>query len=174
MLAIPTYYNGIVCRSRTEAQWAFVLDEQGIAYRYEPITFFFDLIAPAHWWFTNGYLPDFWLPAHRLWLEIKPHAPNAIEYEKAALLAECTGSGVLIATGGPSQSENTVFVTALDNSVIVSTLPDGSHPQGPFWRPRLYDPRHSSLGEGAEGLTWRASRGQRRVRSLHALLPSAW
>jgi len=135
MLAIPTHYNGIVYRSRTEAQWAFVLDEHGIAYRYEPITFFFDLVAPEHWRFAAGYLPDFWLPAHRLWLEIKPHAPNAIEYEKAALLAECTGSGVLIATGGPTQSEAVLLVTALDASVIVSTLPDGSHPAQTGHRP---------------------------------------
>jgi hypothetical protein len=51
--AIPTEYNGIVYRSRTEARWARFFDLVGIIHKYE------------HKWFTNGfyqYLPDFYLP----------------------------------------------------------------------------------------------------------------
>ena len=62
MLAVPTRHYGIQYRSRTEAEWAAVLQAHTIEHQYEPITFLFDLVAPAYWRFTAGYLPDFWLP----------------------------------------------------------------------------------------------------------------
>jgi hypothetical protein len=55
-------------------------------------------------WFAVNYIPDFWLPDHKLWLEVA-HRPNQIEYRKAALLAECTGCGVLVTTRGPGIDE---------------------------------------------------------------------
>ena len=90
MLAIPTTYDGVLYRSRTEAEWAAVMTAHGIGFKYEPIAFLFDLVAPAHWRFTDAYLPDFWLPQHRLWLEVKPQAPNAIEYEKVTIIKKST------------------------------------------------------------------------------------
>jgi hypothetical protein len=132
MRAAPTRHHGVQYRSRTEAEWAAVLTAHAIPYQYEPITFLFDLVAPAHWLFTDAYLPDFWLPEHRLWLEVKPHAPNLIEYRKAALLAESTCCGVLISTGGPSQSDVMIFAKDLTTIQIVSTLPSRTHEQGPL------------------------------------------
>jgi hypothetical protein len=59
--AIPTTYKGIEFRSRLEAKWAFVFDEIGWPWEYEPI----DL---------NGYIPDFILTfAHApMLVEVKP------------------------------------------------------------------------------------------------------
>lgn len=64
--AIPTLYNGILYRSRTEARWAKFWDELGIIDRdYEPQGFVTTTGKP--------YLPDFMIKAAggRLWVEIK-------------------------------------------------------------------------------------------------------
>ena len=122
MRAVPTRYDGVEFRSRTEAQWASVLRDHDIRYQYEPIVFFFGRVAPAHWLYMDAYLPDFWLPERRLWLEVKPLAPNITEYRKAALLAECTGSSVLITAGGPIQSEDAMLVKDFSTAMTVSTL----------------------------------------------------
>ena len=61
--AIETHYNGYKFRSRLEARWAVFFDEAGIEYQYEPEGF------------TNGedcYLPDFYLPEHNTYVEVKP------------------------------------------------------------------------------------------------------
>jgi len=61
--AIETYYNGYRFRSRLEARWAFFFDAVGIRYDYEPEGFRL----------KNGmyYLPDFYLPDFKLWVEVK-------------------------------------------------------------------------------------------------------
>ena len=131
MLAVSTRYYGVQFRSRTEAEWAVVLKALGIEHEYEPMTFLFGRVAPPRWQYVDAYRPDFWRPRLRLWLEVKPHAPNWIELRKAALLAECTGSAVLISTGGPSISDVMILLTDLDTRKGVSTLTNGSQPQGP-------------------------------------------
>jgi hypothetical protein len=77
--AIETEYNGYKFRSRLEARWAVFFDTLGIEYRYEEDGF--DL---------NGtwYLPDFWLPKHNCWIEIKGQRPTEDEERKADLLAQ--------------------------------------------------------------------------------------
>lgn len=60
--ALPSYWRGTVFRSRTEARWAVFFDAIGLRWEYEPEGL--DL-APA-------YLPDFWLPDMRHWVEVKP------------------------------------------------------------------------------------------------------
>ena len=62
--AIETVYNGYRFRSRLEARWAVFFDAAGIKYEYEPEGF------------TDGdlfYLPDFYLPDHNTYVEVKPH-----------------------------------------------------------------------------------------------------
>ena len=62
--AIETVYNGYKFRSRLEARWAVFFDAAGIKYEYEPEGF------------TDGdlcYLPDFYLPDHNVYVEVKPH-----------------------------------------------------------------------------------------------------
>lgn len=61
--AISTVYRGYRFRSRTEARWAVFFNAVGLAFEYEKEGF--DL--------GDGikYLPDFWLPELKLWVEIK-------------------------------------------------------------------------------------------------------
>lgn len=75
--AIETIYNGYRFRSRLEARWAVFFDEMRVKYRYE--TEGFDLGE-------INYLPDFYLPEQKLWLEVKPEKPSKRELNKAQLL----------------------------------------------------------------------------------------
>ena len=76
MKAIPTLYNGVHFRSKLEASYAKTLDNLKIQWTYE-----------HNGYEINGvkYLPDFWLPKIRTFLEVKgPVVPGA---EKAKALA---------------------------------------------------------------------------------------
>lgn len=68
--AIETIYNGYKFRSRLEARWAVFFDAVGIKYEYEPEGF------------TDGdlcYLPDFYLPEHDTYVEVKPKREGFLE-----------------------------------------------------------------------------------------------
>jgi hypothetical protein len=79
--AIETHYNGYRFRSRLEARWAVFYDTLGVAYQYEPEGF----DTP-----TGPYLPDFYLPEQKCWVEIKGVEPTKIEVAK--LTAVCDGT----------------------------------------------------------------------------------
>jgi len=73
--AIPTYYQGVKFRSRLEASYAMALDSAGLRWAYEPEGYFIG---------DTAYLPDFWLPRIKTFLEIKgPTVPGLV---KAKLL----------------------------------------------------------------------------------------
>ena len=61
--AIETIYRGYRFRSRTEARWAVFFDAAGIEWQYE-----------AEGFELNGarYLPDFYLPELKTFIEVKP------------------------------------------------------------------------------------------------------
>ena len=61
---IPTFYNGVYMRSRTEAMCAQALDFCGIIWNYEPERFYLNEI-------DETYIPDFYLPEFDIWLEVK-------------------------------------------------------------------------------------------------------
>jgi hypothetical protein len=61
--AVPTRYAGCHFRSRLEARWAVFFDALGIRWEYEPEGY---ELPNGEW-----YLPDFWLPAIEVWLEVK-------------------------------------------------------------------------------------------------------
>ena len=63
MKPIETKYNGYRFRSRLEAKWAVFFDALGIKYLYEPEGF--ELRDGSY------YLPDFYLPELKTWVEIK-------------------------------------------------------------------------------------------------------
>lgn len=86
--AIETYYKGHRFRSRLEARWAVVFDALDVRWAYEKEGF--DL-GPA-----GKYLPDFWLPEHQCWVEIKGEQPTEAERAKASALATASGFPVVI------------------------------------------------------------------------------
>lgn len=89
--AIETVYRGYRFRSRLEARWAVFYDHLGVVWEYEKEGY--DL-GDVGW-----YLPDFWLPAQRVWIEIKPEAPTEIETERGYRLADATGHSLIIFFG---------------------------------------------------------------------------
>jgi hypothetical protein len=72
--AIPTSHNGVKFRSRLEARWAYFFDILSVPYRYE-----YEGFQLGDRW----YVPDFWLPETKTWIEIKP--PFNREYEREEL-----------------------------------------------------------------------------------------
>lgn len=92
MKSIPTEFNGITFRSRTEARWAIFMRNLGVKYDYEAEGYDLDGLH---------YLPDFWLPDLKAFLEIKPEAPNNQEMERALRLANYTKRKIFIQSGSP-------------------------------------------------------------------------
>lgn len=90
--AIPTEYNGIMYRSRTEARWAVFFHEAKVPFTYEAEGFDMDGVR---------YLPDFWLPVGKIWFEVKPFAPLPQEIRRGLDLAKATRRMVFIAPGEP-------------------------------------------------------------------------
>lgn len=68
--AIETVYNGYRFRSRLEARWAVFFDACEIPYQYEPEGFNLG---------DRRYLPDFYLPWWKCYVEIKPDNHEAIK-----------------------------------------------------------------------------------------------
>jgi hypothetical protein len=80
-------------RSRTEATWASVFNAFGAAFEYEPKTFSL----------TNSisYVPDFYLPNLRIWIEIKATIPDDKEVDRILQLAHITNCPCFIFAGQP-------------------------------------------------------------------------
>lgn len=97
---IETEYNGYRFRSRLEARWAVFFDTAGIPYEYEPEGFVL----------TDGtyYLPDFYLPWYRCYVEIKPNVKEEIDrgFDLVSKLAyekeKCIG---MLCVGLPNNSD---------------------------------------------------------------------
>ncbi|MFH9829375.1 hypothetical protein [Streptomyces bobili] len=63
---IETSYAGHRFRSRLEARWAVFFDTLRISWEYEPQGY---VVGPEG--SRRPYLPDFWLPREKLWVEVK-------------------------------------------------------------------------------------------------------
>lgn len=101
LVPIPTPHNGIMYRSRTEARWAVFFTAAEIEFQYEPEGFNLGGIK---------YLPDFWLPNFRLFVEVKPPGePSSLESEKCDRLAKASGSLVLLVRGDPGLKRGVLF-----------------------------------------------------------------
>lgn len=104
--AIETVYNHYRFRSRLEARWAVFFDTLSIPYEYEKEGYELDGVR---------YLPDFWLPEQKYFIEIKGEAPTEQEHEKALKLAQQSGHKVFLFEGAiqvPSKEDYTPFATA--------------------------------------------------------------
>ncbi len=79
MSVIQTRYANVYFRSRLEARWAVFFDALDIQWEYEK----------EGYEFSDGtrYLPDFWLPVQKRWIEIKGEIETKDEIGKASLLA---------------------------------------------------------------------------------------
>lgn len=103
MKAIQTLYKGRKFRSRLEARWACFFDALGVAWDYEPEGFEFHD--------GSRYLPDFYIPEWRTYVEIKPRLDDAKspEMEKARQvcwsLMTNTNLSVLLIIGNPWLNE---------------------------------------------------------------------
>lgn len=96
MKIIETNFDGHRFRSRTEARWAVFFKAAGIAYEYEKEGVVLD---------GDPYLPDFWLPDMKLWMEVKGDKPTAKEHSLCGRLATTSGYGVMLAVGTPKPEE---------------------------------------------------------------------
>lgn len=97
---IETHYKGCRFRSRLEARWAVFFDVLGITWEYEKEGY--DL-GEAGW-----YLPDFWLPEQKCWIEIKGQEPTRNEIDKTYEIAEHTGYVAYILCGSIPEPGSTV------------------------------------------------------------------
>jgi hypothetical protein len=88
---IETVYNGYRFRSRLEARWAVFFNTLNVRYEYESEGF--ELGDGIR------YLPDFWLPDHRCWVEIKPPGEWAYHHECLLLAQQSDCRLVLYITG---------------------------------------------------------------------------
>ena len=97
--AVPTEFRGTKYRSRLEAEWARWLHERKVNYQYESRRFKLEL---GIW-----YLPDFYLPEARTYIEVKGgmerlHKPYQLAQQ---LKRECSGKwpeeGTMLLLAGP-------------------------------------------------------------------------
>lgn len=112
ILPRPSIHAGVKFRSRLEAQWAHFFDLIGIEWSYEPQRF----TLPC-----GTYLPDFWLPAQKLWVEIKPDWPLEIETTKCRELSAKTDQAVFCFCGPPTSGHAVLF--SPDGAMERKTLP---------------------------------------------------
>ena len=86
---IETHYGGYRFRSRLEARWAVFFDALGIRYEYE---------KEGYKLASGKYLPDFWLPDWKMWVEIKGRTPSECEQRLASELFQATSFACCIFT----------------------------------------------------------------------------
>jgi hypothetical protein len=92
--AKPTYFNGVAYRSRLEARWALFFTLMHAEFKYEPQHF--DVGG------GTNYLPDFYFPQLKTYVEIKPVAPTASEDYKCWGLARATNEEAVLLWGTPA------------------------------------------------------------------------
>lgn len=90
--AIETEWNGVKFRSRLEARWAILLTELGVKWRYEPEGYQLE---------SGWYVPDFYLPEGRCWLELKGVEPSDTEKRLCQDLARELDETVFLIVGPP-------------------------------------------------------------------------
>jgi len=109
---IQTHYAGHHFRSRLEARWAVFFDHLGIRWQYE--TEGFDLVGRLS--FTSyRYLPDFWLPDHEIWVEVKG------KFNDSDLLKTIDCIATLSCNGGAGRHDS-----GGNDAVVLGPIPRGN------------------------------------------------
>jgi len=126
MKTIPTKYDGTLYRSRTEARWAVYFDAAGIKFQYEPEGY----QLPSGW-----YVPDFFVPYWKGFLEVKGREPSEQERRNCLELARASGCEVRLVVGSPIDAEHYLsfwsdmadedFLREVGNSFVASGPWDG-------------------------------------------------
>ena len=96
-------FAGDCFRSQLEVRWALFFKGLGIDYIYE---------KQAYGLLSGWYLPDFWLPKLKVFVEVKPWiggTPDAARYRE---LAQSTGYPLLCVQGRPESGRYAVDVYA--------------------------------------------------------------
>lgn len=105
---LRTTYNGVQFKSRTEARWASYFDLMGVEWRYED---------EAYELPSGGYLPDFYLPLHDCYAEVKgDDGFDLVAMRKVYELSDATGRQVLLLDGPPA---HTTYLLAYASSGYV-------------------------------------------------------
>jgi len=155
--AITTRYAGYAMRSRLEARWAVFFDHLGVKWEYEPEGFELG----------NGlrYLPDFWLPDWKMWVEVKPSAIDAVTREKARRLVAQTGQPIYCTEGMPDR--NGVIFYSRDGGDTVLESPAYAYFGVKDWRVVLgfgwVSPDHKQDGFSLHSAPYSAESAERGV-----------
>ncbi len=91
MKAIETSYRGFVFRSRLEARWAVFFDALEVEWEYEKEGFELGR--------AGRYLPDFYLPEQRVWIEIKGDTPTGRDADKISAFRVQSELALLVSVG---------------------------------------------------------------------------
>ena len=117
---IPTHYNGITYRSRTEARWAVYFDCLRLNHDYEKEGYDLD----GEW-----YLPDF--NVENMIVEIKGQEPTLHEKTKARNLGQYLKKAIIILIGSPHfLSKHLIFIPPPDQSNTEDDFNPNSHGWG--------------------------------------------
>lgn len=111
--AIPTRYRGYAFRSRLEARYAVFLDALGVRWEYESQGY--DLGEAGY------YLPDFWLPVQKAWIEIKGVPPSPRDAAKIRAVEELSRYPCLCLVGMPGDSPIT-WVESKTGRIALATF----------------------------------------------------
>lgn len=121
---IETAYAGHRFRSRLEARWAVAFDAMGVTWHYEREAF----SLPG----GTGYLPDFYLPELRLWVEVKASGGDATKLDIFARGLVGTGERATVLREIPDEAgrdwywageEPRVWLTISDNPDLIDNGP---------------------------------------------------
>lgn len=101
MKVIETEYKGYRFRSRLEARWAVFFDTLNIKWEYEK----------EGYELSNGqrYLPDFWLPDQKVWVEIKGQEPSEEYWWKIKDFSSESDTAIVLFKGLPLENWGTMF-----------------------------------------------------------------
>lgn len=94
--AIETIYKGYKFRSRLEARWAVFFDALEVKWEYEPEGY--ELGSDGR------YLPDFWLPDDRIWVEVKGVEPDQSYIDKLGRFSDGIACAILLVVGLPLEN----------------------------------------------------------------------
>ena len=95
---IETVYRGYRFRSRLEARWAVLFDTLRVQWEYEKEGF--ELEGGVR------YLPDFWLPELKMWVEVKGETCSEEDWCKVVQLRAASGNPVALVEGLPEDGDN--------------------------------------------------------------------